>query len=397
MHCDVLLVSNLYPPIQIGGYEIAARDVAEGLRARGLAVHVLASDYRKEEFSLAHEQDISRDLKLMGSWYEDYPVSDPLENSRHNFLVTQEFLRKLKPRLVYAWNQANLGAGPTVAAEAEGVPVLHHIMGYDLLSYRRRGATFFASIREFLRSIRYSTWRDYRLADRHLKNIVFLSSYMKDFYRKEGVCPEYAPVVYPGIAVETITCKDRYEIRDNSFNVVFLGQLAPHKGVSEVKEALNRIAANNPALNLTLTLIGNGESEYVNSLLAPSAVNVVHRGFVNRADLYRQLSGYDAGVFSSTWEEPFGIAQIEMMAAGLPIVSSATGGAAEPLKGEVNSLVYNSRVPGELEQKFQVLIDTYASRAASLGAQARKTVEEGFSLEVMHRNIYDAVSKVIRS
>ena len=396
MGCDILMISNLYPPMQIGGYEIAARDVAEGLRARQLTVHVLTSDYSKEDLYPICEQDVSRNLKLTGSWYGDYSVNDPLENSRYNFRVTQDFVKRLKPKLVYAWNQANLGAGPTLAADIEGVPVLHHIMGYDLLSYRRRTKIDLAVIRRLLRWMRYAAWREYQLKDRHLKNIVFLSHYMLRHFQKEGIYPEYSFVVHPGINVENIASKDSYKVLDNCFNVVFLGQLAPHKGVLEVKAALNHLAATNPELNLTLTLIGTGEARFVDSLLAPSMINVVNEGFIDRDNLYQRLSSFDAGIFPSTWEEPFGIAQIEMMAAGLPIISSAKGGAAEPLEDGVNSLIFNSSVHGDLERKFQILIDEYSFYAAKLGTEARKTVEESFSLEVMHRNIFEIVDRVIR-
>ena len=45
MAMRILIVSNLYPPHHIGGYELGCRDVVEGLKARGHEVKVLTSTY----------------------------------------------------------------------------------------------------------------------------------------------------------------------------------------------------------------------------------------------------------------------------------------------------------------------------------------------------------------
>ena len=42
----ILVVSNLYPPQHVGGYELGCRDVVEKLRARGHVVRVLTSNFR---------------------------------------------------------------------------------------------------------------------------------------------------------------------------------------------------------------------------------------------------------------------------------------------------------------------------------------------------------------
>ena len=43
----------------------------------------------------------------------------------------------------------------------------------------------------------------------------------------------------------------------------------------------------------------------------------------------KELSSYDFGIFSSKWEEPFGISCLEMLAAGLIVLSTCSGGSAE--------------------------------------------------------------------
>jgi glycogen synthase len=42
---NILVISNLYPPHYIGGYELACRDAVEQLRERGHQVRVRTSTY----------------------------------------------------------------------------------------------------------------------------------------------------------------------------------------------------------------------------------------------------------------------------------------------------------------------------------------------------------------
>lgn len=44
----ILVISNLYPPYYIGGYELACKNVADGLRKREHEIVVLTSTYGTE-------------------------------------------------------------------------------------------------------------------------------------------------------------------------------------------------------------------------------------------------------------------------------------------------------------------------------------------------------------
>src|SRR5437870_5404347 len=45
----ILVISNLYPPHYVGGYELHCEQITEGLRARGHEIQVLTSDYVADE------------------------------------------------------------------------------------------------------------------------------------------------------------------------------------------------------------------------------------------------------------------------------------------------------------------------------------------------------------
>ncbi|HFD14976.1 MAG TPA: glycosyltransferase family 1 protein [Rhodospirillales bacterium] len=134
--------------------------------------------------------------------------------------------------------------------------------------------------------------------------------------------------------------------------IVFVGRLAPEKGVHLLIEAFARIADRFP--DATLDLVGPAEfspPEFVDPwrrdpLLRPLAPfltrpgsygeelrrraaslgdRVRFRGAVDNARLPSLLAGAAVLVMPSLWEEPFGIPVIEAMAAGLPVVASDAG------------------------------------------------------------------------
>ncbi|PKN34750.1 MAG: hypothetical protein CVU61_06810 [Deltaproteobacteria bacterium HGW-Deltaproteobacteria-19] len=396
LNCDVLLVSNLYPPIQIGGYEIAAYDVAAGLIMNNMNVSVLTSDYRAQELS-STEPNVFRVLKLTSSWFGDYPVRNALQNMQYNLDTALDMIDRLQPKLVYAWNQANLGMGVLEAAVIKGVPILHHIMGVDLLSYRdEQPQSLRNRIMAALNRITSPQSRSLVLQERHLRNIIFLSHFMKVHYESQGVSPGFANVVYPGIAVERVRLKSDYRLTNKTVRVAYVGQLAPHKGVHHLKQALNEAKHKIDGFDIHLTLYGDGDPRFVQDLLSPSDIIIDHKGFCDREHLYNRLCDHDVGVFTSTWEEPFGIAQIELMAAGLPLLSSATGGAAEPVRHEVNALVYQSNDPHDLVDKFVSLVNDYETKAASMGKSARRMVEEAFNNKQMHQDILNIIKGIIQ-
>ena len=63
----ILVVSNLYPPQHVGGYELGCRDVVEKLRARGHDVRVLTSTFRNGQTeNPPDEKNVGRTLQFSG-------------------------------------------------------------------------------------------------------------------------------------------------------------------------------------------------------------------------------------------------------------------------------------------------------------------------------------------
>lgn len=105
----------------------------------------------------------------------------------------------------------------------------------------------------------------------------------------------------------------------------------------------------------------------------------VHRGLEPNSPellaLYR-----DADVFAlPSRAECFGIATIEAMATGLPVVASDSGGTADIVEDGANGLIVPAGDGPALGRALDVLL-TDANRRAAWGARSRQLVEERFDL-----------------
>ena len=62
----VLTVGNMYPPLSLGGYELAWQSSVEQLRSRGHEVEVLTTDYGLDEGPAPEDEPgVHRELR----WY----------------------------------------------------------------------------------------------------------------------------------------------------------------------------------------------------------------------------------------------------------------------------------------------------------------------------------------
>ena len=90
----LLLITNLYPPQELGGYGRCMADFAWGLQERGHHVQVLSSNapYLGPDNSGPSNEPVDRRLKLKGSFHnglhhvQDSEARDAIDANNVNFL-----------------------------------------------------------------------------------------------------------------------------------------------------------------------------------------------------------------------------------------------------------------------------------------------------------------------
>jgi glycosyltransferase involved in cell wall biosynthesis len=173
----------------------------------------------------------------------------------------------------------------------------------------------------------------------------------------------------------------RFPARDAhsaSSRVLFLSRIHPKKGLEVLLDAWPTVRRHLPGA--TLTIAGDGEQAYVESLRARAAAipgdSVSFSGFVSGAQKESVLANADLFVLPS-FQENFGVVVIEAISAGAPVVITPEVQLAPVVESERLGIVVPRRVEAVAEGILRALGDRgLREQVASRGAAI---VEKNFS------------------
>jgi len=182
-------------------------------------------------------------------------------------------------------------------------------------------------------------------------------------------------------------CSDRHLI------VGVTSQLSKSKGIDRLILVFQKIAKIYPETRLVIT--GEGKQKESLERLAreidPSE-RIIFSGF--SPDPFRVAAGYDIAVSNSRFEG-FPNNVVEYFAAGKPVVTTNAGGVAEMVKHEENALLIPYDDDAQLYDKIIMLIENQELRK-KLGQNAIKTIEKGFSEDIMIEKLEEMFKKSIK-
>ena len=99
----ILVLTNLYPPHNIGGYELRCRDITEALRRRGHEVSVLTSNQTIGEDTCDYR--IDRRLQLHGFFGHPWGgIRDLVGLETNNNAILRESIDSFNPDVIHVWN-----------------------------------------------------------------------------------------------------------------------------------------------------------------------------------------------------------------------------------------------------------------------------------------------------
>jgi glycogen(starch) synthase len=392
----ILVVSNLYPPYFIGGYELGCRDIVEGLRARGHEVRVLTSTYGVNQPEI--DSDVYRWLEWDG--WNDYGTRlarslRVIAKEAKNRSALERVMRTYRPDVVYVWNLRGVSVSLVFLAQQLGLPVCYFVSD-DWLSrwesdlaysfwFDRRRQSLAAFTKARLRPL-FSLWNLVPSGSLDLRRVQFASEYLRKITRLAGKPVEAGEVVHWCVDTQ----KFRFRKQSNSSKrLLYAGAIVPHKGVDTAIKALGVLAQSHAHGWEKLTIMGSAKVRPDYGLELQRLVRSYGLGNrvcfgqgVSREQLLQIYQEHDILLFPSVWEEPFSITLLEAMSCGLAIVATATGGTPEILKHESNALVFPKNSAAACAGHIERLLDNdeLFDRIRSNG---RRTVELGFRLESM--------------
>lgn len=158
--------------------------------------------------------------------------------------------------------------------------------------------------------------------------------------------------------------------------VVFAGRVVAHKGVAILIRAAHEVDGE-------FVICGDGRQlEAMRRLARRMGVErrVTFRGWLGSQQLAQELADASVVVVPSLWPEPFGLVGIEALAAGRPVIASATGGVEDWLEDGVSGVCVK---PGDVADLVRALNDLLADpdRQAAMGLAGRQAVHARFSEE----------------
>ena len=169
-----------------------------------------------------------------------------------------------------------------------------------------------------------------------LDHMVALTQKTKDAMLLEGANPKKITVISHFVDTTRFTPNGKRH-SGKELTILFVGRLEVYKGVLDILEAASRLSAD-PALSeyhLTLVFVGEGSLKQRMFDLERNIGKIWH--FRHVSATYDDMPKYyrDADIFiapskpTPTWEEQYCTALLEAQAAGLPIVTTRSGGIPE--------------------------------------------------------------------
>jgi glycosyltransferase involved in cell wall biosynthesis len=193
---------------------------------------------------------------------------------------------------------------------------------------------------------------------------------IKKYYRQE------ARIIYPPVKLP-----DWQEFLTARYGNYFLiiSQLTPYKKINIAIEAFNK-------LRLPLVIIGEGPEK--ERLEEQAGENVKILGWQDEHAKKEYLKNCQAFIFAG--EDDFGIAPVEAMGWGKPVLAYGQGGVTETVIPGVTGEFFYEQTPEILADGIRRLRDNFSNYSALV---IRKRAEK-FSQEVFRQEIMDFIKKI---
>lgn len=287
-------------------------------------------------------------------------VSFRTKTAIKNFRIMFGLIRKLKPQIVHIHN-------------------LHTLMTYTLLlSYIFR-FKLIVSIQGFpvleLPSLPwYNKWI-FKLILLRADHVTACSSCMlRDTAKMVPAIRTYSTPIHNGIDLEEFKYHKQY-VHAKPY-ILSIANLHWYKGTDILIMAFARIASQYP--DIDLILVGDGSFKDKRMGLAEVlgiASRVIFTGKISsRTTIIEYINGCEFFVLPSRYE-PFGIANLEAMAAGKAVITTDAGGCPEVVQHKTTGIVVKAKNDAALAEAIVELINNKTLRE-EYGRAGHKLVEE---------------------
>lgn len=301
--------------------------------------------------------------------------------------VTYDFLERAKPDIIHAHNMHYFSRYHTRVLEHYA---LEHKIPLVLTAH--------------------NTWKDKLFLDLTCKaawdKIIAISHYIKRELVAVGVPEEKVAVVHHGVDRKFFSSKkpassifkDHPKLKGRKQIIFNPARMGLAKGCDITIEAFKLVKEKFPDALLLMSGSGNiidwGLTQ--NKDIAFFVSLIKHLGleesvYINTFSIDKEMPELyrlaDVVVYPSSVEEPFGLAMLEAMASGKPIVVTDSGGMPEIIQNDINGYVVPKGNHEALAEKIIRLLSDHDLRER-LGKNGLEQVESMYTTQIYARNIF---------
>jgi starch synthase len=235
------------------------------------------------------------------------------------------------------------------------------------LALQLEEAELFPELAPALQATQEPTWKlerkeqEIQLAD----HIFVPSSFVKHSLLAVGVKPEKISVIPFGAPIEYFHPQPKI---DNIFRALFVGRVAPRKGVHYLLQAWQQLRL--PDAELLLV----GINDFPEGWLNQYTEMIRYLKSVPHSSLNQYYSAASVLVFPSL-VEGLALVQLEAMACGIPIITTANAGGSDIVTDNVEGFIVPIRDLEALKEKLEWCY-RYPQELAAMGIAARRKAEQ---------------------
>jgi len=280
-----------------------------------------------------------------------------------------------------------VGFGGLLARAETGVPLVATFRGMDLLQddalgYGLRRAEFYeAALNALAKGADVTT---------------YASEFMREAGIRVGADPARALTIRKGVDLDHFAVAParkalRAELGVDRPMILTVAGLIRRKGVDTILRALGRLRDSH---DFALVVCGRGtEASALRELAAELGLadRVEFRGHVPRDEIQRYFAACDVFVLASRVEAA-GNVLLEAMAAGRPVVTTASGGPGEYVRHDRTGFVVPVNDDSAMAERLALLLDDPALQDR-LGAEGRRVADEEHDYDALVRGFMNAYER----
>lgn len=377
----ILVISNLYPPVARGGFEVECSSVVERLRRRH---DVLVLTTTLERAGTAEEHDVWRELPFLS---DDWRGA--LRAPAAAWVAVKLARRALawEPDLVYVWNASSTPQAAVRVLADSGAPIAFRVCSH-MLADLFVGDQF---MRELSPGRRYPTRAAWSAVCRALNTLPALRLQPRAPF-KAAVCwnaqtmkrlvepPPFVEIAFERVIHSVPRYGDLYaevvRVPAPTPEIMFIGRVTEFKGLAVAIEALRRLR-DTGGVDARLVVMGPEDHDHGAELRGLArrlgvGASIAWRGPCSPEQIAEGLARAHALIVPSTWPEPFPLVTIEAALAGVPIVASDVGGISEGMRDGEHALLFpRGDVDAAAKALAQIFAEPDESDARARRARAR--------------------------